>query len=81
MNIDEAAKILHSAYEQAPNKRQKAAVHLFGIKYADELAHMPLKQLVEKADIPPSYDTELNNGRNLAQYVNLKDVQLWFGND
>ena len=81
MNIDEAAKILRSAYYQAPHKRQKTALHLFGIKYADELAHMPLKQLVEKAGIPSSYDTELNSGRNLAQYVNLKDVPLWFGDD
>ena len=42
---------------------------------------MSLKQLVEKAGIPPSYQVELNNGRNLAQYVDLKDVPLWFGND
>lgn len=81
MNIDEAAKILRRAYRRAPERRQVTAVHLFGIKYADELAHMPRKQLVEKADIPPSYHVELNNGRNLAQYVDLKDVPLWFGND
>lgn len=81
MNIDEAAKILRSAYRRAPERRQMTALHLFGIKYADELASMPLKQLVEMAGIPPSYHVELNNGRNLAEYVNLKDVPLWFGND
>lgn len=81
MNIDEAAKILRRAYCQAPKDRQATTVHLFGIKYADELASMSLKQLVEKADIPPAYQVELNKGRNLAQYVDLKDVPLWFGND
>ena len=81
MNIDEAAKILRSAYRRAPERRQMTALHLFGIKYADELASMPLEQLVEKAGIRPSLHVELNKGRNLAQYVDLKDVPLWFGND
>lgn len=81
MNIDEAAKILRRAYRRAPEGRQATTVHLFGIKYADELASMSLKQLVEKAELSASYQVELNKGRNLAQYVNLKDVPLWFGND
>ena len=81
MNIDEAAKILRRAYRRAPEGRQATTVHLFGIKYADELASMSLKQLVEKAGIRPAYQVELNKGRNLAQYVDLKDVPLWFGND
>lgn len=81
MNIDEAAKILRRAYRRAPEGRQATTVHLFGIKYADELASMSLKQLVEKAGIPPAYQVELNKGRNLAGYVNLKDGSLWFGND
>lgn len=81
MNIDEAAKILHCAYRRAPEGRQMTALHLFGIKYADALASMPLEQLVEKAGIRPSHHVELRNGRNLAEYVNLKDVPLWFGDD
>lgn len=81
MNIDEAAKILRRAYRRAPEGRQATALHLFGIKYADELAYIPLKQLVEKAGLSPSYNTELNKGRNLDQYVNLKNVPLWFGDD
>lgn len=81
MNIDEAAKILRRAYRRAPEGRQATTVHLFGIKYADELASMSLKQLVEKAGLSDSYQVELNKGRNLAQYVDLKDVPLWFGND
>ncbi len=81
MNIDEAAKILRRAYRRAPEGRQATTVHLFGIKYADELASMSLKQLVEKAGLSPSYQVELNKGRNLAEYVNLKEVSLWFGDD
>ena len=81
MNIDEAAKILHRAYRRAPEGRQATTVHLFGIKYADELASMSLKQLIEKAGLSSSYQVELNKGRNLAQYVDLKDVPLWFGDD
>lgn len=81
MNIDEAAKILRRAYRRAPEGRQATALHLFGIKYADDLASMPLKQLVEKAGIRDSYYAEIRKGIRLSEYVNLKDVPLWFGND
>lgn len=81
MNIDEAAKILRNAYYRAPKDRQATTVHLFGIKYADELASMSLKQLVQKAGIRDSYYAEIRKGIRLSEYVNLKDLPLWFGDD
>lgn len=81
MNIDEAAKILRSAYRQAPEGKKSTGLHLFGIKYADELADVNLNQLIEKAGIKDSYYAEIRKGIRLSEYVNLKDVPLWFGND
>ena len=81
MNIDEAAKILRRAYRRAPEGRQATTVHLFGIKYADELSEVDLNQLIKKAGIRDSYYAEIRKGIRLSEYVNLKDVPLWFGND
>ena len=81
MNIDEAAKILRNAYCQAPNGKKSTGLHLFGIKYADELSKVDLNQLIKKAGIRDSYYAEIRKGIRLSEYVNLKDVPLWFGND
>ena len=81
MNIDEAAKILRRAYCQAPKGKKTTGLHLFGIKYADELSEVDLNQLIKKAGIRDSYYTEIRKGIRLSEYVNLKDLPLWFGND
>lgn len=80
MNIDELAAILHSAYHNAPDKAKVTAVHLFSIRYADELRHVVPSDLVKKADIPQSYNVEISNGINLAEYMELDTASLWFGN-
>ena len=81
MNINELAAILRSAYHNAPDKAKVTAVHLFGIRYANELRHMLLSDLVKKADIHQSYNVEISNGIRLAKYVELDTTRLWFGND
>lgn len=82
MNINELAAILHSAYHNAPDKAKVTAAHLFGIRYANELRHIPLDDLVKQVNgMPPTYRVEIGKGMNLAKYVELDTTSLWFGND
>jgi hypothetical protein len=72
MSIDEAAKILSQMYNSALEGDQVLQIHLFGIKYSDELHGLPLSEIAVRARLPKSYGTEINKGRNLARYVSLK---------
>lgn len=81
MSINELAVILHNAYYNAPDKAKVTAVHLFGIRYSNDLRHISPDDLIKKADIPQSYHVEIRNGMNLAEYVELDKARLWFGND
>ena len=89
MDINEAARLLHKAYHNAPNGKAVAGLHLFGIRYARELETLQtiselsrdklLKKLISMAAVnKPSYATEIAKGINLAGYVNVKTDTLWF---
>ena len=79
MDIDQLADELCKMYDTAPRGEQVLYLHLFGIKYADELARFSPASVVARAGIPRSYGTEINKGRNLAKYVELKPLEQ--GND
>lgn len=82
MNINELAAILHSAYHNAPDGAKVKSAHLFGIRYANELRHILLSDLVKQVNgIPKSYNIDIKQGMNLAEYVELDAASLWFGND
>ena len=72
MNVQELADKLREMYETAPKGEQAAMIHLFGIKYAADLNGVSLASVVEHAGLRRSYVTEINKGRNLAKYVDLK---------
>ena len=75
MNIETASKLLATMYRNAPSGKKAAAVHLFGIKYADEIRNMSTKDIAIGADLPESYKTEINKGINLAEFVSItKDI-------
>lgn len=48
------------------------SIHLFAIKYADDIGDLPLKEIVAGASLPSSYATEIRKGINLAQYVVIR---------
>lgn len=52
-------------------KEQSTQVHLFGIKYAQEISSMSLAQLVTQAGLPAPYRTEIRKGIKLAKYVRV----------
>ena len=73
MTVSEFGKKLREMYEiKGANK--VAMVHLFGIIYADQMNKAGIKPLevAIAAQISESYWTEINKGKNLARYVELK---------
>lgn len=59
--------------EAAPAGSRAVTVHLFGVRYADQLQGMPLRELAERAGLTKAYGTEIRKGMNLAAYVIPKE--------
>lgn len=72
MSLQQLADELREMYDTAPKKEKAAYIHLFGIRYAAELDRFSPGSVVKRSGLPPSYGTEVNKGRNLAKYVDLK---------
>lgn len=72
MGLQELAGKLREMYDNAPAGEKVVQLHLFGIMYADALARFSPNAVVKRAGISGSYGTEVNKGRNLAKYVELK---------
>ena len=79
MNINEAARSLSNAYHRSPEGRKVAGLHLFGMRYSNEIQNMPIGELLKKAGITrSSYKTEIRKGIVLGEYANVKTDNLWF---
>jgi hypothetical protein len=72
MTIGELASELRRSVDAAPDGDRVVRIHLFGIKRANELRGVSLKELVQLAGIPYSYHTEIHKGMRLADWVRLK---------
>ena len=71
----ELGQILKEMYKKGVRMKEGAAhIHLFGIKYADEIRNnrLSIKEIIKYAGISSSYNVEVNKGINLAKYVVLK---------
>lgn len=76
MTVGEAAAILRGMYDGgAADRSQATQVHLFGIRYAAELAGMPLVEIAVRAGISKAYHTEIRKGMKLARYVTLRGAE------
>ena len=74
MTANELGSILKNMYENSKGDKT-AMIHLFGIKYADEIrnnSYTP-RELLQIAQMPESYFAEINKGIKLAKYVIVKD--------
>lgn len=71
MNLEVLGKKLNDMYSNAPNGDSVVMIHLFGIRYANEILKMKLskKDIAIAAKIPISYATEISKGIKLAKYV------------
>ena len=72
MTLEEAGRELREMYDTAPRGEQTTHIHLFGIKYADELHGLTNQAIVDQSGIPNTYATEVAKGCRLARYVCLK---------
>jgi hypothetical protein len=73
MTLKEAAHILAQRYRSAEFGKNKAlSIHLFAIEFAEQISHLSIAELVRSADIPHSYQVEINKGINLAAHVKLR---------
>ena len=74
MTVVKLGEILRDMYDNAPHKEQTTMIHLFGVKYADEIrgnGFIP-KDILKVAQMPISYQIEINKGIKLAKYVSIK---------
>ena len=74
MTLQELGKILHEMYFESEEGEAVAMIHLFGVKYAAEIADLDAskKELAKAAGIRESYGTEISKGVKLARYVSAK---------
>ncbi len=74
MTKSELAQKLNKMYYSAPKGEKVSLIHLFGIKYSEEIKenNYSAKDIAKAADIHESYGTEISKGVKLAYYVNIK---------
>jgi len=74
MTLKELGEKLNKMYNNAPTGDSVAMIHLFGIKYANEISisQFSKKDIAIAGKIPESYGTEISKGVNLAKYVKEK---------
>jgi hypothetical protein len=71
MTTKELGLELREMYLNAPKGDAVAMIHLFGIKYADEISNFEnaKNEIIQVSGISQSYITELSKGIKLAKYV------------
>lgn len=71
MTLNELGTKLREMYNNAQKGDSVAMIHLFGIKYADQInkSEYSKKDIIKQSGISASYLTELAKGVKLAEYV------------
>lgn len=74
MTLKELGDKLSEMYNNAPNGDSVAMIHLFGIKYANEIiqSRYSKKDIAIATGIHESYGTEISKGVKLSKYVREK---------
>ena len=70
--MTELVEQLRTAIERAPKGDRVVSIHLFGIRHAERLKGVNLKELADRAGIGASFGTELRKGMRLAEHVQVK---------
>lgn len=70
MTEEQAGIRLREMYDRGKaSGRAMAAIHLFGIIHATQIAHLSSGEIVAHAGIPEAYRSEVCKGIALAEYV------------
>ncbi len=77
MEAKELGSTLRDLYENAGRGKQVTKIHLFGIKYSNEILKAGIKDVIKESGINSTYATEVSKGINLADWVKItKDINL-----
>ncbi len=70
----ELGQILKNMYENASKGEAVAMIHLFGIKYSEEIkeCNISFKEIAVAAGMNEPYGTEISKGAKLSKYVTVK---------
>jgi len=73
MTINELGNKLRKMYD-TKGANKTTMIHLFGVIYSNEIREAGIKpiEIVKVAQMHESYQTEVNKGMNLSEYVVLK---------
>ncbi len=71
---------LKNMYENAPYGEATTMIHMFGIKYANEIKQngFTSNDVIKASGLNSSYATEVNKGMKLAEYVMIKQEKDFF---
>lgn len=74
MTLKELGTVLRDMYQGAAYGDQVVMIHLFAVKYAEQIAALnaSCKDVALAAGMSESYGTEINKGVHLAKYVEVK---------
>ncbi|RAZ81115.1 hypothetical protein [Planococcus halotolerans] len=63
--------ILSEMYKSAPEGYKVTYIHLFGIKYGEEIKrnNLSVKGILAHSKVKPSFATEVSKGIKLSKYV------------
>ena len=75
MTLNELGLKLKEMYDDAPKGDSVAMIHLFGVKYADQIikSKYSRKDIIKISGISTAYLTDLSKGIKLAIYVEPKN--------
>ncbi len=77
--IDELSAILKEMYTNAKKDRQVSSIHMFAFKYGKYLVDNYSKsEIIAKAGLNASYQTELTKGKNIYRSVNENEYGVRF---
>lgn len=69
MDTTELRKLLCESYQNVQKTEKVTMIHLFGIKYAEEIKRCGIAEIIKEAGIFSTYRTELGKEIKLAKYV------------
>ena len=73
MDEIQLAAELRRMYDGAKRNEAACQVHLFGIRYAEELQQDQIKRILKLSGLSSGYLSEISKGIKLAQYVTLRE--------
>ncbi len=72
MTDKQLGKVLNEMYTNALHKEKVTMIHLFGIKYHNEIRRVGIREVVEASGLNTSYSAEISKALRLAEYVTPK---------